>query len=61
MPQVGESRLGVAFDVGAFFDFTLIPLVNVGVHAAYNYLSASDPTNQAFKWVTLGAHVDCVF
>jgi hypothetical protein len=49
------SRNGFAYDLGLFFDFTLLPLLDLGVHAAYNQLSASDD-DPAYHWLTFGAH-----
>jgi hypothetical protein len=33
------SRNAFTFDAGAFLDFTLLPILNLGVHAAYNHLA----------------------
>jgi hypothetical protein len=53
------SYTGFSYDVGAFFDLTLLPLLNIGVHGAYNQISFDDqPT---FKWLTLGAHGELIF
>lgn len=49
------SRNGFAYDLGLFFDFTLLPLIDLGVHAAYNQLGASDD-DPAYHWLTFGAH-----
>jgi hypothetical protein len=52
------SDTGFTYDVGAFFDLTLLPLFNVGVHGAYNELRNSDlPT---FQWATFGAHAELI-
>jgi hypothetical protein len=49
-----------SYDAGAFLDFTLLPFVNFGGHAAYNAVEVSggDPR---FAWVTLGVHIELVF
>jgi hypothetical protein len=50
---------GFCYDAGLFFDLTIIPFLNVGVHGAYNQLSGSDePT---FHWATFGAHAELIF
>jgi hypothetical protein len=50
------SRTGLAYDLGLFFDFTLLPLIDLGVHAAYNHL-VEDDLFASYQWLTLGAHV----
>lgn len=50
---------GFTYDVGALFDFTLLPLVNVGVHAAYNQIPGRD--DPSLQWVSMGGHVELVF
>jgi hypothetical protein len=51
---------GLTYDAGAFLDFTLLPLVNIGAHVGYNALS---PGNDAptFEWVNVGVHGALVF
>jgi hypothetical protein len=46
------------YDLGAFFDLTILPLVNIGVHGAYNELRAGD--TGTFQWATFGAHVELI-
>lgn len=64
---VDESSSGFTYDVGAFFDVTLIPLLDVGVHLAYNHLSGEDedvldaPTLGNLGWMTFGVHAALVF
>lgn len=55
-----ESSDGLSYDAGAFLDFTLLPLLNIGAHAAYagQALGGSEP---AFDWVTVGLHAALVF
>lgn len=53
------SYTGFTYDVGGFFDLTLIPFLNIGVHGAYNQIAFGDePT---FKWLTFGAHGELIF
>lgn len=47
------------YDIGAFFDFTVIPLLNVGVHTGYARVEADDD-GDALKWIPLGVHVELV-
>ena len=49
------TRNGFAYDLGLFFDFTLLPLIDLGVHAAYNQLTAGSD-DPAYHWLTFGAH-----
>jgi hypothetical protein len=49
-----------SYDLGGSLDFTLLPVVNLGAHAAYNRVELSHPAN-SFAWVTLGVHVEFVF
>lgn len=46
----------LSFDGGAFLDFTLLPFVDLGAHAAYNHVEPSG-TTPSFAWLTLGLHV----
>jgi hypothetical protein len=54
------SSTGLGYDAGVFLDFTLLPLFNIGAHAAYNGINASD-VDPNFNWVTVGAHAALVF
>lgn len=54
------SHTAFTFDAGAFLEFTLIPILNIGVHAAYNRQNGNDEMD-AFQWATLGAHAALVF
>ena len=53
-----NDTTGFTFDAGGFFDFTLLPKLNVGVHAGYGFVDVSDAG--ALKWVPLGVHVELV-
>jgi hypothetical protein len=45
-----ESAL--SFDAGLAFDLTILPLIDVGVHGAYNLLD----TERALEWWSAGVH-----
>jgi hypothetical protein len=51
---------GLSYDAGAFLDFTLLPLINIGAHVAYSGL-ALRKSEPAFDWVTVGLHAALVF
>jgi hypothetical protein len=59
-PVVDAAHTAFTYDAGIFLDFTLLPLLNIGVHAAYNHLNG-ESTSANFQWVTLGAHAALVF
>jgi len=50
-----EDLTGLAFDLGLALDLTLVPAVDLGVHAAYDALTWGD--EGTFEWYRLGAHV----
>ena len=52
------SDTAFTYDVGAFFDLTILPLFNVGVHGAYNELRSSDLAT--FQWMAFGAHAELI-
>jgi hypothetical protein len=56
---LGESRTAPVMDGGLAIDFTLLPLIDLGVHGAYNVMLPRDD-GSALKYVTLGAHVALV-
>lgn len=51
----GGDLTDVTYDVGGFLDFTLLPLLDVGVHAGYGRVRADgrDP----LQWVPVGIHL----
>jgi hypothetical protein len=55
-----EGRTNLAGDAGIALDFTILPLVDIGVHGAYNFVAGSDDED-AFEWLLAGAHVTFVF
>jgi hypothetical protein len=54
-----EKRTAPVIDGGLAVDFTLLPLINLGVHGAYNVMLPRDD-GSALKYVTLGAHAALV-
>jgi len=60
MPDPVPSHTAFTYDAGIFLDLTVLPLLDLGVHGAYNRLNAGDgvPT---FEWATIGAHAALVF
>lgn len=54
-----EKRTAPVIDGGLAIDFTLLPLIDLGVHGAYNVMLPRDD-GSALKYVTLGAHVALV-
>lgn len=59
-PGPDFSHTAFTYDAGGFIDLTLLPVLNIGVHAAYNRLNGSD-TGDAFEWATVGAHAALIF
>jgi hypothetical protein len=49
-----DSRTGLAFDLGATVDLTLIPAVDLGVHGAYDLVAWQ---RVSYDWFRAGAHV----
>lgn len=54
------SHTGLTYDAGLFFEITAIPLLNIGVHATYNRIAASDDLDDTLHWMSLGAHITLV-
>jgi len=54
------SHTAFTYDAGLFLDLTLIPLLDVGVHGAYNRIVSGD-SGPAFQFATVGAHAALVF
>jgi hypothetical protein len=55
-----QDSTDVTYDVGGFFDFTLLPLLDVGVHAGYGRARA-DESEDPVQWVPIGAHIALIF
>ncbi|HTV24052.1 MAG TPA: hypothetical protein VMG12_35415, partial [Polyangiaceae bacterium] len=54
-----DSRTNLAGDLGAALDFTILPLVDLGIQGSYNVI-AGDDSNDAFEWLQAGAHITFV-
>jgi hypothetical protein len=59
-PPPDPSHSAVTYDGGAFLDFTLLPLINIGAHAGYNRMEGSDEA-EGVNWATFGEHAEVVF
>jgi hypothetical protein len=55
-----DGRTNLALDGGLALDFTVVPLVDLGVHVSYNWL-AGDDDNNSFEWLQAGVHATFVF
>jgi hypothetical protein len=58
VPGPDPTRTGFTYDLGIFFAFTLLPLLNLGVHAAYDQIPGTD--DPSFQWLTFGAHAELI-
>lgn len=54
-----DGRTNLAGDLGAALDFTILPLVDLGVQASYNVV-AGDDDDDAFEWLQAGVHITFV-
>jgi opacity protein-like surface antigen len=54
-----DGRTNLAGDLGAALDFTLLPLVDLGIQGSYNVIAGNDDY-EAFKWVQGGVHITFV-
>jgi opacity protein-like surface antigen len=54
-----DGRTNLAGDLGAALDFTLLPLVDLGVQGSYNVV-AGDDDDDAFEWLQAGVHITFV-
>ena len=54
-----QTRTGTVLDTGLALDVTLLPLIDFGVHGAYNVMTPSGDQG-AFKFLTLGVQVALV-
>jgi hypothetical protein len=54
-----DGRTNLAGDVGAALDFTVLPLVDIGIQGSYNTIAGTDD-DDAFEWLQAGAHVTFV-
>jgi hypothetical protein len=60
IPGADPSGSALTYDGGITLDFTLLPVVNFGVHGSYHILAA-DEVRERFRWLVLGAHLELVF
>jgi hypothetical protein len=52
---------GFTYDAGIFLEFTALPLLNVGVHAAYDRVANKSNTNvDPFQYLQFGVHATLV-
>jgi hypothetical protein len=59
--NIDLSHFGFSYDAGIFLEFTALPLLNIGVHAAYNRLASKDHVAvDPFQWMQLGVHLTLV-
>jgi hypothetical protein len=58
--EFGTGRSGATIDGGATLDLTLLPFIDLGIHAGYNGLLAKG-AYQAFDTYVLGVHGALVF
>jgi hypothetical protein len=54
-----DEHLGFAFDAGVTVDLTILPLVDLGLHLAWNRVFG-DSDDDGLSYSTLGAHVALV-
>ncbi len=59
-PDTDPSHTAFTYDAGIMLDFTLLALLNIGAHAAYNHINGGDNVS-GFQWVSVGAHAALVF
>lgn len=52
------DHTGLAFDAGVTLDLTILPLIDLGIHAAYNRVFGAG--DDGFTYGTAGAHVALV-
>jgi hypothetical protein len=60
VPPHAPNADGFTWDVGAFANLTLIPVLNIGVHVVYNSIAATD-TSSTYKYLTTGLELGLVF
>jgi hypothetical protein len=55
----GQDVTDVTIDVGGFLDFTLLPVLDVGLHAGYGRVRTDD--GDTLEWVPVGIHLALIF
>ena len=58
--QKDWSHSGLTYDAGLFLEFTALPLLNIGVHAAYNRIASKEEQPDTLQWMQLGLHATLV-
>jgi hypothetical protein len=56
----GDSRTAATFDAGLFLDLTVLPVVDLGIHAGYVTLLGTNDLD-AFDYYVAGAHGALIF
>jgi hypothetical protein len=56
---VRDGRVGFAGDLGLALDFTILPLVDLGIQGSYNVIAGSDGYD-ALEWLQAGVHITFV-
>jgi hypothetical protein len=60
--DVEVSQTGLAYEMGLALDFTLLPVIDLGAHAALAGVSGDDEEDlDSFDWIALGGHITFVF
>ena len=60
LPDPAPDHTAFTYDAGVFLDLTILPLLDIGVHGAYNRLNSGEGV-AAYEWATLGAHAALIF
>jgi len=55
-PGIESSQTSLGYDLGAALDFTLLPVVDIGAHVAWNGVSG-DSSIDTLNWVSVGGHL----
>lgn len=54
------SHTGLTYDAGMFVELTALPLLNIGIHGAYNRVAEKDGQPDPLQWLQLGLHATLV-
>jgi hypothetical protein len=54
-----DGRTNFTGDLGLALDFTLLPLVDLGIQGSYNFMAGND-SYDSFEWLQAGAHITFV-
>jgi len=55
-----HTRSAFSYDAGLALDLTVLPVIDVGLHAGFNQVVGGS-TSSPFQWLTLGAEAALVF